>query len=609
VELKFDPKDPKYEYITDAKRLDEVLDLLSKERAVGVDVETTGFDAYTEMLLTVQLGTPEISYIVDARKIDLKKVPKFKELLENTKIIKILQNGKFDYKFIKHQAGAEICNIYDTMLAEGVLMAGLGSGFYGLQGLVSKYLGFELSKEARSSFQGMKHRKFTDEQLKYGALDTLVLFPIFEKQIVALKKEKIFDIAKLEFAATRVVAEMEYRGIFIDVPRWKTIVLDLREKRDKHAIKFYNAISPYYAAAMSKDLFGDRIPPININSQVQLMDLFNNKLGLDIPSTGDAVLAIIDHEIAVILREYRKYEKLISAFGDSLLEKVNSVTGRLHPSFNQLGAATGRFSCRDPNLQQIPRNSEEAPFRECFNPQPGYKLVTTDYGSFEMRVLAELSNDDKFIHALKEGLDVHSYTAALMFGLEYTDDFKKKYPEKRQAAKAINFGLMYGMGPGSLARQIDVSKDEAVGMMNKYFESYPKVKKFLNKMATNAVRNGWSSTPGGRKRWYKKPDESDPDYKKKIGSIQRQAKNHPIQGTNADAVKYALVFLHDRMKKEGIDGGVTHTVHDEVVCEVPNEVAEKWADIQSEEMIRAAKIFLKNVPVTSDPFVGDVWEH
>jgi DNA polymerase I-like protein with 3'-5' exonuclease and polymerase domains len=232
-----------------------------------------------------------------------------------------------------------------------------------------------------------------------------------------------------------------------------------------------------------------------------------------------------------------------------------------------------------------------------------------DYSSFEMRILAELSGDEKFIKALREDLDLHSYTAALMFGLEYTDDFKKKYPDKRQAAKAINFGLMYGMGPSRLAVQIDVTKEEAVGMMEKYFASYPSVRDFLAKMAKNAVRNGWSSTPAGRKRWYKTPDSSDPDYKKKIGSIERQAKNHPIQGTNADAVKYALVFLHDRLKKDGIDGGITHTVHDEIVSEIREDQAEYWAKVQSEEMCRAAKLFITKVPVVSDPFVGDVWEH
>ena len=330
---------------------------------------------------------------------------------------------------------------------------------------------------------------------------------------------------------------------------------------------------------------------------------------MDVPSTGDEILATLDHPIAKMLRDYRGYEKLISAFGETLLAKVNKVTGRLHPDFIQLGAATGRFACANPNLQQIPGNSEEAPFRSCFTPAPGYKLVVTDYSSMEMRVLADQSGDEQFIKALKEGLDVHSFTAALMFGKEYSKDFKKLYPDLRQAAKVINFGLMYGMGPGSLARQIGVTPEVGKQYLEKYFESYPSVRNFLDRMAQSAVRKGWSMTPAGRKRWYTIPDKSDPEYKRKISQIQREAKNHPIQGTNADITKYALVFLQDRLKREGVDGFVTHTVHDEVVCEVRADQAEDWAKIQQYEMVRAGELILKKVPVVSDPFVGDVWEH
>lgn len=608
MELKFDPKSPKYEYVTTSDGLDKALENLEKHRVIGVDVEATDLDAYTGSLLTVQIGTPEISYVIDVREVDLKKAPRYKALLENTNIIKILHNGKFDYKFIKHHTHADVRNIYDTMLAEAILTAGLGSGYFSLKGLAKDYLNLDMKKDVRETFFGMKSKRFTEEQLAYGAMDTLVLFPIFEEQIAKLKKENLLNIAKLEFATTRVVAEMEHRGVYIDVPRWQGITKSLEVKRDEYARNFYEAIRSLYQTN-AIDLFGEFAPPININSQVQLMDLFNKRLKLSIPSTGDALLAIVNHPVAAILRDYRKYEKLISAFGQSLLDKVNPVTQRLHPDFNQMGAATGRFSCNNPNLQQIPRNSEEAPFRECFNPKPGYKLVTADYSSFEMRVLADLSGDEKMIKALTEGLDIHSYTASLMFGKEYSEDFKKKYPELRQIAKPIGFGLMYGMGPVGLSGQIGVTPEEAKDYMERYFASYPSVRKFLDDMANGAVKRGWSMTPGGRKRWYKRPDPSDPEYKRKIASIQRQAKNHPIQGTNADAIKYALVFLQERLEKEGIDGGVTHTVHDEIVSEIREDQAEAWAKIQSEEMVRAAELFIKKVPVASEPFIGDVWEH
>jgi len=309
------------------------------------------------------------------------------------------------------------------------------------------------------------------------------------------------------------------------------------------------------------------------------------------------------------LRDYRKYEKLISAFGESLLAQVNPITGRLHPDFNQMGTATGRFSCKNPNLQQIPRNSKEAPFRELFNPATGYKLVTADYSSFEMCILADLSGDEKMIGALKDGKDVHSYTASLMFNIPYTETFKKEHPNLRQIAKPIGFGLMYGMSGRGLASRLGVSKEKGEEYVELYFKSYPSVRTFLDGLSDNALKKGWSKTPIGRKRWYKKPSPSDPEYRRKMSGIRRQAKNHPIQGTNADAIKFAFVFIQKYFDDGSFDGGITHTVHDEIVCEVREDQAKEWAKIQSAEMVRAAELFITKVPIKSDPFVGDLWEH
>jgi len=607
VELKFNPDKPSYEYITNPDELNSALEKLEKTPVVGVDVEGTGLDPYTSTLLLVQIGTEETSYIIDARKLNLKEYPRYKALLEDPKRIKILHNAKFDYKFLKVQTGVRLTNVYDTMLAGAVLSAGLVGKNPSLKELTTKYCGLDLEKGVRKSF--VNHiGEITEAQLKYSGLDTLVMFPIFKAQLEELKREDVVKVAKLEFASTLVVAEMELRGMVINVPKWKEVIDALEIKRTKYATEFQELIRPYYGTN-SMDLFGNSVDAINVNSQTQLMDLLNNRIGLNLVSTNDAFLRDVKHPVVEVLRDYRKYEKLLSAFGQSLLDKVNPVTGRLHPDYNQMGTATGRFSCKDPNLQQIPRNSEEAPFREFFNPAPGYKLVTADYSSFEMRILADLSGDEKMINALKEDLDIHSYTASLMFNLPYSNDFKKLHPDLRQIAKPIGFGLMYGMSAAGLASQIGVSKDKGEEYMELYFKSYPSVRDFLNKLADDAVKKGWSTTPLGRKRWYKRPSPSDPDYRRKMGSIQRQAKNHPIQGTNADAIKFAFVFLQERIDKEGIDGGITHTVHDEIVSEIREDQAEDWAKIQSDEMVRAAELFITKVPVKSDPFVGDLWEH
>ena len=603
MSLNFDLKNPNHEFITTQTKAENAIRELLRNQIVSVDIEATGLDPYTCNIVLVQVASEAKSYIFNPKTLDLKIL---KPILEDKKILKIMQNGKFDYAFIKLKFGIEIDNIYDTMLAEGVLTAGYKVS-KSLGALAEKYLDIKLEKELGMSFVNMR-TNVTEDQIRYAAIDTLILFPIFEKQKTFLDKEGLVRIAKLEFAVTKVVAEMELMGIHVDKVKWMEIINDLKKKRDIVAQKFQDEIRSLYPSNQF-DLFGNLSNVININSQVQLMDLFNNRLKVTIPATGDAILAVLEHPIAKILREYRGYEKLISAFGEGLLEKINMKTGRLHPDFIQLGAATGRFSCQNPNLQQIPRNSEEAPFRECFTPEKGNLLTVTDYSSMEMRILADLSGDEKMIKALIDGLDIHSYTAALMFNKVYTPDFKKKFPDLRQISKPIGFGLMYGMGPIGLARQIDVSKEKGKEYIELYFKSYPKVRNFLEKMAKDAVRNGWSSTPGGRKRWYRKPERNDPEYTKLIANIERQAKNHPIQGTNADAIKYALVYVYDRLKKEKIEGGITLTVHDELVCEVREDQAEDWAKIQSEEMVRAGELFIKKVPVVSEPFVSDVWEH
>ncbi|NBO36662.1 hypothetical protein EBU91_03910, partial [bacterium] len=578
------------------------------EKVVSLDTETTGFDPHTCKLLLFQISVPDKSYIIDARALDISTLPEIKDLLEDQTKIKILQNAKFDYKFIKKHTGFELYNIYDTLLAEGVLTAGLSAKMASLKDLTKNYLGLDMDKNIRKSFVGLKDINFSEDQLKYAAIDTFVLFPIFDSQIPKLRQQGVIETAKTEFAVTKVVGEMELKGVYINKSKWEDIIVNLRKRRDQIMDEFYGGISGFYSFN-NIDLFGNNAPPININSQPQLLDLFNKKLNLNIPSTADGVLELVNHPLVKTLREYRKYEKLISAFGESLLEKINKQTKRIHPDFNQMGAATGRFSCNNPNLQQIPRDTPEAPFRACFNPESGYKFVISDYSSMEMRILADLSGDQKFIDAIRNGYDLHSYTAALMFGLEYSEDFKKKHGDLRQAAKAINFGLMYGMGPGRLAAQINVTPEQGKEYMEKYFASYPSVRDFLSKVASEAVKKGYSATPGGRKRWYKMPDKSDPDYKKQIGSIERQAKNHPIQGTNADAMKHALVSLYERIKKDRVDASILLTVHDEIVTEARDDQAEDFKYVLSEEMIKAAEVFVKKVPIASDPFVGDVWEH
>jgi len=597
----FDPTNPNFEYVTDQTRLVQVVDELSKAEMLAVDTEATALDPYLAKLLLVQIGTAEKAYVLDARHLDLSVI---KPLLEDPKYLKIMQNGKFDYALIKVKLGISVNNVFDTMLAEQLINAGLGRRNASLKDIALKYLNLTLDKDYASynweNFAG-RTTEFSPKHLKYAASDILMLFPIFEKQLEKIRKEELTKTAQLEFAVMPVVAEMEIKGSHIDVPKWRANLEELKKKRDELAIQIQEAIRPFYPTEQM-DLFGRAVDVININSQQQLMDLFNNKLHLNMPATGEEYLSQADHPVAKMMLEYRGVEKLISAFGENLLAKIHPKTGRLHPDFMQLGADTGRFSCSSPNLQQIPK---ESTFRSCFTAPEGYKLVTADYSQVELRILAEASLDPVMLKAYDEGLDLHQYTASKMFNIPFDEVTK----QQRSNAKSINFGLMYGRGASSLAAQIGCSVEEGKTLLDSYFASYKGVKMWLDKVAKDAVSRGYSVTLGGRKRWYNIPDLSDPMYEKLVANIGRQGKNTPIQGTSADITKYALVFIHKKIKELGIDAAIIHTVHDEIVVEVRQDQAEAWKEFQQAEMMRAGQVLLKRVPVTAEAAISDVWEH
>ncbi len=580
-----------YELISDAARLHEVVDLLSAEPVLGVDTETDGLDPYTTRLLLLQVATPHKAYIVDCQRVD--PLP-FKPILESGRSLKLLQNAKFDYKILKQIAGIELCNVFDTMLAERLLTAGR-TREVSLRQIAMKYCGIVMDKTIRKSFVGVRGDGYlSEEQLTYAARDALILFEIQRLQAAELKKLRMNQVAELEFQCVAAVGDMELAGVKIDTAKWREILRRVTIERD-HAAEELNEIVA--TVARQATMFG--VPTINLNSGQQIIETFS-RLGVELADTSEATLTKAgDHPAIKKLLEYRSHEKTLSAFGEHLLEMINAQTGRLHPNFQQYGADTGRFSCTDPNVQQIPATSD---FRSCFVAAEGYKLVTCDYSQAELRILAELSGDPAFVEAFKGGGDLHAITASQMFQVPLEGVTKTQ----RSAAKSINFGLAYGRGPGSLALQLGVSPDEAKALIEKYFQAYTGIQQWLDKAARDAVRKGYSDTPLGRRRFYDVPNRDDPEYRSKIGSIERQGKNTPIQGSNADMTKIALVYL--RTALQGFDARVVNTVHDEIVVEVRTDQAEAVKEIVEHEMVRAGEQILQKVPIVADAAIGDYWK-
>ncbi len=588
-----------YQLITSTEELEKIVPELENEQTLGLDTEGNKLDPLTSKLFLIQIATKEKAFVINCQKVDLTPL---KPVLEADRPLKIAQNAKFDYSLLKAQAGITLGAVFDTMLAERVITCGI-SREISLRALADKYLGMKLDKTIRDSFtdptNAALHGKFSKEQLDYAARDALILHEIFRKQFAILQKEELVNTAKLEFQVVPVVGEMELRGSLIDQKKWRSHIAELIEKRNTINTEIQKDLR-HLTDFSQVDLFGNESDAINLDSPLQLLEAFK-KLGIPLPNTSEATLSKIDHPLAKKLLEYRGFEKMITSFGESILEKIHPLDNRLHPDFLQLGADTGRFACNNPNLQQIPA---ESGFRSCFIASPGYKLITADYSQIELRIMAEVSQDPAFLEAFNKDIDLHTLTASQMFRIP----IEKVDKEKRFQAKSINFGLMYGRGPTSLGLQIGLSVEDSKKLLDVYFSTYKKVKRWLDDVGRDVVRYGYARTLDGRKRLFTLPERTDPDYQKLIGSIERAGKNMPIQGTSADITKYALVYIAEKLRQNNLDAYLIHTVHDEIVTEAREDIADDVAKMVEEQMIAAGQKLLKSVPVKVDVNISSVWE-
>lgn len=589
----------KYDVITTNEDLLKVLPEIERAPIVGLDTEGSKLDPLTTKLLLLQIATKDKSYVFDCSKVDISQL---KTVLEAQRPLKIIQNAKFDYSVLKVQAGLTLGNLFDTMLAERIITCGI-SREMSLKTLAEKYLGMKIDKTIREDFYqpGSPVLKgvFTQKQLEYAARDAWILIKIFEKQYKQLTEENLINTAKLEFAVVPAVAEMELKGSLIDTKKWRSHIADLGKKRDLIKKEIQGDIR-HLSTYAQVDLFGNESDTVNLDSPLQLLQVFK-KLGEELPNTAEATLKKTTHPLAKKILEYRAYEKMITSFGETILEKINPVDGRLHPDFLQLGADTGRFACNNPNLQQIPSDSG---FRSCFIASKGYKLITADYSQIELRIMAEVSEDPAFLKAFTQDLDLHSLTASQMFRIPLA----KVGKDKRFQAKSINFGLMYGRGAVSLSAQIGLSVEESRKLLDVYFSNYKKVKRWLDNVGRMAVRDGGVRTLGGRRRMFTIPERSSPDYERLISSVERQGKNMPIQGTSADITKYALAYIYRELKDKNLDASLIHTVHDEIVVEARDDIADNVAKLMEKQMIKAGEKLLKKVPVKVDVHISDCWE-
>jgi DNA polymerase-1 len=585
---------PNYKYITNEEEARKAMSFLNNYPIHAIDTETTALDPYEAKWTLLQVGVRDNAFVFDVRH-DTEHSSLHPEvldpLLKDPTKMRILQNASYDMKIIKRSRDFYLTNVYDTMIIEQLTTLGLGFTKASLDALVLRHLGLHMPKEPRGTFSDYG-QKFEEFQLTYAANDVVPLHFIRDLQWSRVQKEGLENSARLEFEFIKPLCEMELNGIHIDIDKWRIIMDDVEKER----VEVKGIIQEILGEIEDQNtLFG--ISLVNIDSNAQLKKALN-KYGLPIEKTDvsalekHAGLPIID-----AILDYRKANKLISTYAETLLAKISKYTGRLHTDFRQM-VSTGRMSSSNPNLQNIPKKQK---YRSCFIAPPGYRLLTADMSGAELRILGNLSRDPVFIDAYATGQDLHTRTASEIFDVSY--DKVEKY--MRGAAKAINFGLCYGMSSVGLSRRLKISKKEAEVMINKYFNRYKGVKKYLDKAGQDAVRNRYSETVSGRRRYYNMPAFDHPDRKIIQGSIERQGMNAGIQGSNADTIKEAMILLVERLK--GYDARLILCVHDEIVVESKEEQSKEVAKIVSQSLIDGFGKYFNLIPMETDTLIGPCW--
>ena len=596
----------KYETIVTDEALNTWLKKLKKADCFSFDLETTSLDYMQAEIvgLSFSVKEGEAAYVpvghdyLDAPK-QLNRddvLEKFKSLLEDEKVCKLGQNLKYDMNVLGnydiHMQGIQ----HDTMLASYVLDSTLR---HNMDDLAIRHLSYSTIHYEDVAGKGAKQITFNQVEVEtaapYAAEDadiTLRLHNTLWPQLEETKSlEKVYK--ELELPLLPVLSRMERNGVLLDV-----IMLAKQSKQLTQRLK-----------ELELEIYEIAGEEFNIGSPKQLQVILFEKLELPIisktpkgqPSTAESVLQELanDYPLPKLILEYRSLSKLKSTYTDKLPQQVEPTTGRVHTSYHQAVAATGRLSSSDPNLQNIPVRTEEGRrIRQAFVAPSGYKMVAADYSQIELRIMAHLSGDKGLLDAFSQGLDVHSATAAEVFGVS-VDEVSK---DQRRSAKAINFGLIYGMSAFGLAKQLDISRPEAQEYVDLYFKRYPGVKEYMEQTKEKAKEDGFVETVFGRRLYL---HEINAKNGMRRQYAERTAINAPMQGTAADIIKLAMINLDKKIETGKLDMRMIMQVHDELIFEIKESQVDDAIKLITNEMEHAAKL---SVPLVVDVGIGINWD-
>ncbi|MBB1615777.1 DNA polymerase I [Pseudomonas sp. UMC65] len=610
------PLELQYETILDQERLDAWLEKLKGAKLIAFDTETTGIDAQQAQLVglsfSVKAGEAAYvplthSYMGAPAQLDRDSVLlALKPLLEDPKLLKVGQHAKFDMNILANCAiGGDQANgitvrgvAFDTMLESYVLNS--TATRHDMDSLAQKYLDHSTVSFQDIAGKGAKQLTFDQIPLEqagpYAAEDADVTLRLH--QVLFDKLSAIPSLASvltdIEMPLVPVLARIERQGALVDDKLLGVQSIELGDKM----------------VALEREAFEIAGEEFNLGSPKQLGSILYDKLGLPVlkktakgqPSTAEEVLAKLaedDYPLPRVLMQYRSMSKLKSTYTDRLPEQINPRTGRIHTSYHQAVASTGRLSSSDPNLQNIPvRTAEGRRIRQAFIAPPGYKLLAADYSQIELRIMAHLSRDEGLLNAFRNNLDVHTATAAEVFKVELKDVTS----DQRRSAKAINFGLIYGMGAQKLGKDIGVDTKQAKAYIDTYFARYPGVREYMERTRAQAADQGYVETIFGRRLYLPEINSNKPQER---AGAERTAINAPMQGTAADIIKKAMVAVDNWLESSGLDARVILQVHDELVLEVREDLVDQVREEIRGHMSGAATL---DVPLLVEVGVGNNWD-
>ncbi len=582
-----------YSIITDSE-IDAFVDLLLMQKEVCFDTETSSLDPIGGELVGLSFSwqAGKAYYVPYSERC----VNALKSFFENDKIAKIGQNIKFDILVLK-SAGIEVNGyLWDTMIMHYLINS---DERHGMDYLSEKYLKYRPIPISDLIGKGAKQLSMKDIDLKrvaeYAAEDADITYRLYKVLHPILVSEKQLELYQVvEEPLIKVLAAMEFEGVKID-----------NERLNSYAHKLEEEIATVESQIME---FADD-KTININSAKQLGELLFDKLKITSKAkttktkqykTDEEYLTSLrgNHPIIDMILEYRGLKKLLSTYVSALPKLINAKTERIHTSYNQAVTTTGRLSSTNPNLQNIPiRDDRGREIRASFIAREGYSILSADYSQVELRIMAHLSGDEAMIEAFRNGMDIHTATASRVFGVtpeEVTSDMRRQ-------AKSANFGIIYGISAFGLSENLGITRSEAKSLIDGYFESYPKVKEYMDLSVDKARQNGYAETIYGRRRFL---NDINSNNRIVVGYAERNAINAPIQGSAADIMKIAMSGIYNKLTSEKLESKLIMQVHDEIVIEVKDSEAEQVRAIVVSEMEGAVSL---SIPLTAECGVASNW--